>query len=177
MFKIIYMTAIAFFVVAISDHRRKERTVPLINTKISSFTKILYPIPMLVWVYAIAGAGVLSWTDWLSLMIAFPGIALTVKGKMDIGDCHAWAGYFRTDTPRICTGIYRFLSHPMYIGIVLVIIAASSFTWPRLPRWPLVAFLSVNSWIGSFLIVVARHESAMFCENRHGMVGLKGSHT
>jgi len=176
-FKIVYLTIIGFFVVAISDLRRRERAIPIISTKVSSLTKIFYPIPMLVWIYAIARAGAISPTDWLSLVIAIPGIALTVRGKWDIGECHAWAGYFRTDTPKICWGAYRFLNHPMYTGIVLVIIAAASFTGPRLSRWPLVAFLSVNSWIGSFLIVVARRETAMFRENPYGIAEIKGSGT
>jgi len=155
--------------VAISDHRRRERAVPIISTKVSSLTKMFYPIPMFAWIYAIICAGSISTTDWLSLIIAVPGIALTVRGKWDIGECHSWAGYFRTDTPRICWGTYRFLNHPMYTGIVLVIIAACSFTGPRLSRWPLIAFLSVNSWIGSFLVVVARRETAMFRESPYGI--------
>lgn len=55
-----------------------------------------------------------------------------------------WAGIFRSrDSGKLVTnGIYRYMRHPQYTGIILII-TAWLFAWPTLPTlvmWPILAF-------------------------------------
>jgi uncharacterized protein YceK/protein-S-isoprenylcysteine O-methyltransferase Ste14 len=171
LYKITQLAAIAVFATFISDHRKKPFTVPLINTKVTALTKLCYPIPILAWVYAIVTASSLSAADWLSFVVSLSGIALTVKAKSGLGESHMWAGYYRPDAARVTRGPYRFLRHPMYSGIVAVIVAGSIFMWFRLPPWLVALTMLINTWIVVFLVVIAHRETSAISERKlHPMI-------
>ncbi len=160
-FKITLLVLFAVFVVFISDQRRKPSTEPLIGRGIIFVTKICYWAPASVFTYSIIIARHITTLDWISLSIAVVGTLFTVKSKIDLGEYHTWAGYYRPGATRVTSGLYRYFRHPMYVGIITVIVAGYIFAVPRLPIWITVTTTVVNLWIVSFLILAARRETRL----------------
>lgn len=154
--------AIVVFIAFISDHRKMPSSLTLINRKIILLTKLCYLAPILMWIYAIVTASLLTVTDGLAFVISLSGIAITIKAKIDLGESHLWAGYYRADAVRVNHGFYRYLKHPMYSGIIAVIAAGSLFIWLRYPPWMVGITMVINLWIVIFLVVVAHRETLAF---------------
>lgn len=166
-FKVTALLLIAVFVVFVSDHRRKPAALPLIHPSVILLTKVCYLVPISVWGYAFFKLQDIMTLDWIGLLIAAVGVATTVKAKIDLGKSHTWAGYYLPGAPRVTTGLYRYLRHPMYVGIIAVIVGGYVFALPRFPIWLIGPMTCVNVWIIVFLIVVARRETRLLSADRH----------
>lgn len=158
-YKIIQVAAIVLFCVFISDRRRKPGMKPLIDERITLFTKYCYPVPILVWTYVVVMLETVRLPEVIALLLSLAGVAVTVKAKIDLADKHAWAGYVIEGVLPVSRGIYRYLKHPMYCGIAAVIVAGSLVISSRIPLWMMAAVTLINIWILAFLAVVARRET------------------
>jgi protein-S-isoprenylcysteine O-methyltransferase Ste14 len=158
LYKCIQLTAVSVFCVVISDHRRKKQTVPLIHPRSALFTKCCYPTPILTLIWVVVRLEAITALDWWALWLSLAGIGITIKAKLDLGDRHSWAGYRIENATPIAHGIYRYLRHPMYAGISLVIMAGTIVIAQRLPWWLTAVIVLINLWIVGFLVIAAQRE-------------------
>ena len=161
-FKVVQLLCIVAFVVVISDHRRQLIAAPVLNKGIIRFTKACYPFPILAWMFSVLMASSLEIRDWLALIISVFATSLTFAAKRELGQAHVWAGYFRADTVRVSSGVYRVFSHPMYVGIVSVMVAGTLFMFNRLPHPVFIGVVASEVWITGFLVVTARRETRFY---------------
>lgn len=110
----------------------------------------------------------ISLIEWGCLAIAVIGNILMIKGKLDLGRCHTWAGYYLPGVSAIRTGIFRWLPHPMYTGIVLVILSCSMIYVTHLPAYISAMALICCLYIIIFLLFAAYRESKMLMPLAHG---------
>lgn len=121
-FQAIVLICLLFFTIFISDFRNKKGMVSLINFKLISTLKILYLIPIFIYIYVILNIKNIFFTNYIGLFFTISGTFLVIKGKLDLGKYHTWAGHILSSGRIITKGIYAFIKHPMYTGIFLFIL-------------------------------------------------------
>jgi Isoprenylcysteine carboxyl methyltransferase (ICMT) family. len=124
----------------------------------------MWLLPILAFGYSLVISREVFVIDWLCLAIAFIGTLLVIKGKRDLGSWHTWAGTWLPGAPRVKDGIFRWLPHPMYTGIILTIISCSLIYITRLPGLVSLLALLCCLYIVSFLVIVAFREQRHFLQ-------------
>jgi protein-S-isoprenylcysteine O-methyltransferase Ste14 len=157
-YKIAQITILGLFTAFISDRRQKPGMTPLVDQKATKFLKVSYLFPIAAYGYSLFRIQSLGTVDWLSLAFAAIATFLVVRGKLDLGAHHTWTGYYLKGGQRTRNGIYGFLPHPMYTGIILMISACSLVYLFRLPWYFTTAALVSCSYVVVFLVLAARRE-------------------
>lgn len=124
LFKITAVFMLVVFVFFISDWRKKKGMVPLLSDKITKTIKIFYIVPILIYLYILIRMDFLRIYDFIGLVLNLIGSFLVVKAKIDLGKYHTWAGYRMKKAKLVTKGIYSYMRHPLYTGIVLFILGA-----------------------------------------------------
>jgi len=150
---------IVAFCIFISDRRRKPGMEPLVNPRATLILKLCYPAPILVWIYTLTILNRVTTVDWLALVFVSLGAFLVIKAKCDLGSKHTWTGYHLPGATRITRGLYGYIKHPMYTGIITVIVAGMMVLIPRLPFWLIMVTSLLNIYNVGFLVAAARRES------------------
>ncbi len=114
------------FALAIADLARKPDTGLLVHEKLFRWARRLCFVP-LIWCTALvflddSQPGV---DEVVILVLGAMGALLTAWGKYDLDDQHAWAGQFRIHPVLVDRGMYKWLRHPMYTGIVIFMVAGA----------------------------------------------------
>lgn len=149
------------FTLFILPRRQPADARPLLPLTATRLLRLTFFIPILAFGYSLFYEHLISAMDWVYLAIAIIGNVLVIKGKWDLGGSHTWAGYFLPRAKRVSRGIFAWVSHPMYTGIILVIISCSMVYITRLPMWLSGLALICCFYIIGFLILAALRE------NRH----------
>jgi len=165
-YKLIQLIAGSVFCVFISDYRQKKRMVPLVHPRSALLTKCCYPILFVAWIWVVIRLEAITVLDWFALGLSLTGTVITIKAKLDLGDRHTWAGYRIENATPIAHGIYRYIRHPMYTGITMMILASTIVIALRLPWWLTICFILTNLWIIGFLIVSARRETVFLKQQK-----------
>lgn len=148
-------------------HRKEHPGVkPLISTSAIHLLKVMYLLPILAFAWSLWLTDTVSLLDWGCLIVALFGNLLVIKGKRDLGASHTWVGYWLPHAPIIRTGIFAWLSHPMYTGISLVILSCSVVYLTRLPLPVSVLALLCCAYIVGFLVIAAVREERLFLHPR-----------
>lgn len=146
------------FTLFIIPRRQPTAASPLITPLATHLLRAMFLLPILAFGYSLFITQQVSGFDWLCLGIALIGTLLVIKGKRDLGQWHTWAGTWLPGAPTIRTGIYRWLPHPMYTGIILTIVSCSLVYITRLPVLLSALALLCCLYIVTFLLVVAVRE-------------------
>ncbi len=155
------------FVVSVSDLRRKAG-IALIHPRIIRFVKVSYLVPISLYGYVLTQVGNPRPADFVGVMLTLCGTILVVKAKRDLGDQHTWAGYGHPRPRIVRTGVYRWLAHPLYTGIILFIIGAlCTITAHASALVITIVFVAVTYIIG-FLAVVSSRETKHLAEHQRG---------
>ncbi|KLV64425.1 hypothetical protein DJ535_17215 [Citrobacter murliniae] len=132
---------------------------PLLPIAATRLLRLTFLLPILAFGYSLFFDHQINPADWGYLAIAIIGNALVIKGKWDLGGSHTWTGYYLPNAKRVTRGIFAWIAHPMYTGIILVIISCSLVYITRLPIWLSVLALICCFYITGFLILAALRES------------------
>ena len=157
-YKIAQIITLGLFTAFISDRRKKPGMTPLVDQKATKFLKVSYMFPIAAYGYSLFRIKTLGTVDWFSLVFAVVATFLVIKGKLDLGAHQTWTGYYLKGSQRIRSGIYGWLPHPMYTGIILMISACSLVYLFRLPWYLTTAALISCSYVVVFLVLAARRE-------------------
>lgn len=132
---------------------------PLLPIAATRLLRLTFLIPILAFGYSLFFNQLTSPADWACLAIAIIGNVLVIKGKHDLGNSHTWTGYHLPGAKRIRSGIFAWIAHPMYTGIILVIVSCSLVYITRLPLWLSGLALICCFYIVAFLILAALREN------------------
>ena len=55
------------------------------------------------------------------------GLIMVIKARMDLKNVYAWPGHFREETTLVKSGIYKYIRHPIYVGIYIFILGTLLF--------------------------------------------------
>jgi protein-S-isoprenylcysteine O-methyltransferase Ste14 len=146
------------FTIFISDRRKKPGMTPLISPGATKALKMSYLFPIGAYAYSLLTIVDVRPVDWAGFSVAVSGTFLVVKGRIDLGADHTWAGYYLRGNSRTTRGVYRWFAHPMYAGIILMIGSCGLVCVPRLPWYINVAALLSCAYVVGFLIFAARLE-------------------
>ncbi len=155
------------FVVFISDFRRKQGMVPLINEKWTKVLKLALLAPLLVYSYTLLTLNMFLPVDLASLGLTLLGTAVVVKAKWDLSRHHTWTGFCMDATKLVTHGIYSYMRHPLYAGVYLFV-SGLMLTVILHASWRLTLLSSLALvYILSFLAISASRETKRL-ENKLG---------
>ncbi|MCS2153835.1 hypothetical protein MUU49_14850 [Scandinavium goeteborgense] len=146
------------FTAVIVPRQQPAAAKPLLPIGATQFLRLTWVLPILAFGVSLFFDHQVTALDWLCLAIAIMGNALVIKGKRDLGSSHTWAGFYLPGARIIRSGIFQWVSHPMYIGIVAVIVSCSLVYIVRLPGYISAAALICCLYIVAFLMIAAFRE-------------------
>ena len=121
-YKIFQVTVILFFAYFVSDFRKKNITKQLLSPTLLIAMKLAYMVPLIIFLSSVIRTERLLITDLLSLGITLVGLGVVAFAKLTLGKNHSWTGY-GTFPEVFCTGgVFSYVRHPMYSGIITCII-------------------------------------------------------
>lgn len=158
----IELVNLLIFTLFIYEHKGKAGMKPLIDLRAIQLLKATYLLPIIAFGWSLSVPAPVTAFDWFCLLLAIGGTTLVVKGKLDLGQNHTWAGYYLPNGKIVRNGIYRWLPHPMYTGIFMVILSCSAVYIVRL-HWAISAVALVCcAYVVVFLSIVAMREQRLF---------------
>jgi len=166
-FQIAQLLIILSFTIFISDLRKKRSSEPLLSKSFIKIMKLSYIIPIAIYGYTLVTLNVLFTLDYLAILLTLLGTVTVIKAKMDLGSYHVWTGYKREDTELVVRGIYRWIRHPLYVGIFIFIFGALFTVIPHVKWFLLVPFFASLSYIVIFLIIASKRETS-FLRDKFG---------
>lgn len=120
------------FLLFVSDVRNKK-TKPIIRQPWLTMMRIAYPIAPFCYLYFLFKVMETSLCDYAALLLMIIGTIIVIIAKLELGKNHSWAGYFANETSEfVTTGIYSFVRHPLYLGIVIAVTGTIFVVLPRL---------------------------------------------
>ena len=147
------------FTLVILPRKQPVNARPLLPVTATRLLRLTFLIPILVFGYSLFFSHQIGPVEWGCLILAIVGNALVIKGKWDLGESHTWTGYYLPRAKRVTRGIFAWIAHPMYTGIILVIISCSLVYITRLPIWLSALGLICCFYIVGFLIMAALREN------------------
>lgn len=164
-FQVSAFVVTAVFAIVIADVRRKPGMTPILGVPWLALQKAVAVAAIGIFCFIVARQlGAPSELDWCGVAASLLGTLVAARGKLDLADSHAWAGYFRRDVSLVRHGIYRLIRNPIYAGIFLYIAGA----WMTMIRHGALTLALVNSvltiYLVAFLLVSARREHALLLE-------------
>ena len=120
-FKAVQILVLATFGLLISGHRVGPGMRPVMPSAWIIVMKLCYPVPLLTYGYVLWTMDSLSVFDAAALALTAVGTMLVARARIDLGDSHTWAGYSLPGTRLVTSGIYAWMRHPLYVGIVVAI--------------------------------------------------------
>ena len=120
-FQFLQFLIIIFTAILISDHRNKNVTQRLISPYLLFSIYSCYAIPVLISAVVILRINELYWSDWFGLFLTLIGLTCIYLAKKNLGKDHNWAGYGSFPNSFRSSGIYSYIRHQMYFGILLCI--------------------------------------------------------
>jgi protein-S-isoprenylcysteine O-methyltransferase Ste14 len=159
-YRLIQTAIILVFTFFISDFRKKNQMIPLINPRLTLLLKFCNPIPILTTLVTFWIMEELVVGDLIALCFAALGTYIAAKAKLDLGKFHTWTGYFAGGPKFITTGLYAVIRHPLYTGIFMYMTACAITVILHAPLPGVVLFGVTCTYITIFLITSARRETA-----------------
>lgn len=146
------------FTVFISDRRQRPGMAPLIDSRAILLLKACYLLPIGAYAWSLARLELVRPRDYVALLLAGVGTALVVKAKIDLGSHHTWTGYYLRGGAEVRRGAYRWLAHPMCVGISLMILGGTAVYVGRLPWYVSAGALMCCLYVLTFFAIVCRRE-------------------
>lgn len=159
-FQLVEFVLLVLFATAISDIRRKDHMTPTVGRGWLILLKAIYLVPLVIYGGTLVSLAALGWYDAVGLGLTAVGTFLAVRAKIDLGQQHAWAGYHRDHTQVVTHGIYAYVRHPIYSGILFFIAGGMFTSLPRASMMSLVVGSAAIAYIVGFLTLAARRESS-----------------
>ena len=159
-FKILQFVVIAVFAAFISDIRKKDQSVPLIDEKFLRILKISYLIPLALYAYVLITMDYVSVLDIIALSATTLGTFIAALAKINLAGMHTWTGYCKENTNCFFSkGIYRYMRHPLYTGIYVFALGGLVTLLPHSEWFLAVIVLAALAYITGFLALSAKRET------------------
>lgn len=111
-----------------------------------------YLIPLSTSLFFVWKLQSLVFHDILAMVILCLGTILIVIAKKDLGKRHSWAGYASVEIDSFClSGVYAWIRHPIYLGIMIVDIG---FSFIIIPNFDFNLQLALTFLIGTFFTFI-----------------------
>lgn len=159
LYQVVQTALLAMFAIAISDIRRKDNMSPTVERIWLMVLKAVYLVPLAIYAWTLLSLQTLTWLDAVGLTLTAVGTFLAVRAKIDLGQHHAWVGYHRDGTQVVTHGIYSYIRHPIYSGILFFIAGGLSIALPRVSMLAVALGGLSLAYIIGFLSLAARRES------------------
>jgi protein-S-isoprenylcysteine O-methyltransferase Ste14 len=153
----IFITLI--FALAISDFRKKNNMIPLINPHLTRLLKFCYFIPIIVYVHTLVTMDDIYIADYFVTLFSILGTYVVIKAKKDLGEYHTWTGNFGQVSAFVCKGIYSSIRHPLYTGIYIFILATLTTVLLHASALISLVVIVTCSYIMGFMFVSAKAET------------------
>lgn len=169
LFKIVFTLVFCLFIFMISDFRNKN-TNPLFLQVWLIIMRAGYLIPLLCSMFFLWKLTKLTIYDLISLFILLVGTLIVTISKRELGKRHSWAGYAAREADSFCvSGIYAWIRHPLYLGII---IADIGIAFLILPNFHFNLQLGLTFVIGSFFtyifLVISSIRETKYLANKFG---------
>ncbi len=149
--KIGYTLIFCFFIVMISDFRNKK-TNPLFLQIWLIVMRAGYLIPLFSSMFFLWKLEKITVYALISLLILVGGTLIVILSKKELGKRHTWAGYTAREADSFCvSGIYAWVRHPLYLGIMVVDVGIAFLVIPNLN---VQLQLALTFLIGSFFTFI-----------------------
>jgi protein-S-isoprenylcysteine O-methyltransferase Ste14 len=158
-YQIAQFALLAVFAVAISDFRKKKNMEPFGRRGFLIALKCVYLVPLAIYGWTLLNLAAVAPYDAIAILLTACGAYLAAKGKLDLGEHHAWTGYRRQGTQVVKSGIYSWIRNPIYSGIFAFIIGACVAALPRNSLALSAVAIATVVYIVGFLALSARRET------------------
>jgi len=169
-YKLIVILIFVVFMFFISDFRNK-RTKPLIRQPWLGIMRVGYPIAPLSFSIFLITAEELFALDYVALSLIIIGTLVVIISKMALGKSHSWVGFSSLEIDDFCnTGIYSWIRHPLYVGIITAVLGTAFFVIPRGLEKPylfivyLIGTLFTFTFIANSSVKETEYLTEKFCE-------------
>lgn len=149
-YKLLQIVIILVFALFVSDLRKKNKTKELLNHKLIIFMKVIYMVPLIIFIYSVINIRDLYISDYIGLSLTFVGLFIVILAKMSLGKNHSWTGYGTFPDSLVTSGIYSYIRHPMYVGIFVCIFGM----WVHIFSHLDIYLLIVNVFSSIFILYV-----------------------
>ena len=163
-FKLVQLVVMGVFVFFISDFRRKKEMVPLVNEKITNVIKVSYFVPLIICAYTLTQMKNITYLDFLALALTFLGAFMVAKAKLDLGINHTWAGYCKLSSKLEVNGIYAYIRHPLYTGVIVFSIGQLVTLINHASGYLTLIAVIMGEIVATFLTVTASKETDYLSE-------------
>lgn len=129
-----------------------------------------YLVPLICSMFFIWKLQKLSIYEAVGLGLLCLGTIIVFAAKIELGELHSWAGYATLKAERFCkTGIYSWIRHPLYLGIMIVNIGIAFIV---IPNFHFSLQISLTFLIGSFLtflfLIVSSSKETKYLSEKFG---------
>lgn len=169
LFKLVTTSVFIVFGILISDVRNKK-TKPLIKQPWISIMRITYPLSPICFLYFLWKLNRISIIDVLALAIMVLGTIIVFFAKRELGVNHSWTGYSTTNiTNFIRTGIYEYVRHPLYLGIIIAVAGTGIFVLQRISTNYLVFCIYIVGMIFTIVFInISSTKETKYLEEKFG---------
>jgi len=164
--KIVSILIVLLFGYFVSDINKKE-SKPLVHKTMLIIMKIVFPIPMICYIYFLVVNNQISAWDLIALLSTIIGTTIVGFSKNKLGVKHSWAGYSKQNISEIeKTGIYAIVRHPLYTGIYIACFGTFLFVIQRVVNNPIIFIIYIISisFVVTFLYISSKKESVALKE-------------
>lgn len=146
------------FTLVILPRKQPVNARPLLPITATRLLRLTFLIPIPVFGYSLFFSHQIGPVEWGCLILAIVGNVLVIKGKWDLGRATRGQATIYPAPKGLRAAFLPWIAHPMYTGIILVIISCSLVYITRLPIWLSALGLICCFYIVGFLIMAALRE-------------------
>ena len=166
-YKVIQVIIIILFAFFVSDLRKKNQTTELLNHNLLLFMKLIYIVPLVIFLYSVVKVSNILWSDVFGLLLTLFGLFIVIIAKFSLGNNHSWTGYGTFPDAFCAKGIYSVVRHPMYFGIFLCIGGMWFHVVGHL-GWLLIAINLISSLFIIYVLASSSKKEELHLKNLFG---------
>ncbi len=160
-FQLTALVVTATFAAVIADIRRKPGMTPILATPWLVLQKLIAVAAIASFCFILLRQlGDPNALDWCGVALSLLGTVLAARGKFDLAQSHAWAGYFRSEVALVRRGVYARIRNPIYSGIFVYIVGTFLTQFRHGSPTVVAANLILALYLVAFLLESARREQA-----------------
>ncbi len=132
--------------------------------------RVAYLVPQVSFLYFLWTLEEVRLFDLLGLIIVCAGVFIIALSKKELGSRHAWAGHAAYAVSDFCvSGIYAWVRHPIYLGIIVADIGMGFLVIPRLNVQLQLSLTFVIGCVITFIfIIVSSFKETKFLVKKFG---------
>jgi protein-S-isoprenylcysteine O-methyltransferase Ste14 len=158
-YRSVEMIIILTFAFFISDFRKKNKMIPLIDRRLILLLKVCYLIPVGIFIYTVLTMDQIFTVDYFVPIFTVLGTYMVAKAKADLGKYHTWTGYYAEGPVFVTEGIYSVIRHPLYTGIGLFILGSGINVLLHAPGLAALSYTICITYILAFITTSAVRET------------------